>query len=105
MGYLEILGSDKVLRELIITELKEVQKDFGDARRTAIVDDEGEISLEDLIKPEDVVVTVTRGGYLKRTSLDTYRRQSRGGRAASAWPLAVKMWWSTDGGRTRTAIC
>ncbi|MGJ5816962.1 DNA gyrase subunit A [Paludibaculum fermentans] len=79
-GYLEILGSDKVLRNVIIRELKEVQKDFGDARRTAIVEDEGEISLEDLIKPEDVVVTVTRGGYLKRTSLDTYRRQTRGGK-------------------------
>ncbi|QOY88571.1 DNA gyrase subunit A [Paludibaculum fermentans] len=79
-GYLEILGSDKVLRGVIIKELKEVQKDFGDARRTAIVEDEGEISLEDLIKPEDVVVTVTRGGYLKRTSLDTYRRQTRGGK-------------------------
>ncbi|WP_321477930.1 DNA gyrase subunit A [uncultured Paludibaculum sp.] len=78
--YLEILGSDKVLRALIVKELKEVQKDFGDERRTAIVDDEGEISLEDLIKPEDVVVTVTRGGYLKRTSLDTYRRQTRGGK-------------------------
>jgi DNA gyrase subunit A len=79
-GYLEILGSDKVLRGVIIKELKEVQKDFGDVRRTAIVEDEGEISLEDLIKPEDVVVTVTRGGYLKRTSLDTYRRQTRGGK-------------------------
>jgi len=79
-GYLEILGSDKVLRAVIVKELKEVQKDFGDERRTQIVDDEGEINLEDLIKVEDVVVTVTRGGYLKRTSLDTYRRQSRGGK-------------------------
>jgi DNA gyrase subunit A len=79
-GYLEILGSDQVLRAVIIKELKEVQASFGDARRTAIIDDEGEINLEDLIKPEDVVVTVTRGGYLKRTSLDTYRRQSRGGK-------------------------
>ncbi len=78
--YLEILGSDKVLRALIVKELKEVQKEFGDERRTQIVEDEGEINLEDLIKPEDVVVTVTRGGYLKRTSLDTYRRQTRGGK-------------------------
>jgi DNA gyrase subunit A len=78
--YLEILGSDKVLRGVIIKELKEVQKDFGDERRTAIVDDEGEINIEDLIKNEEVVVTVTRGGYLKRTSLDTYRRQTRGGK-------------------------
>ncbi len=79
-GYLEILGSDKVLRAVIVKELKEVQKDFGDERRTQIVEDEGEINIEDLIKVEDVVVTVSRGGYLKRTSLDTYRRQSRGGK-------------------------
>jgi DNA gyrase subunit A len=78
--YLEILGSDKRLRDVIVKELREVQKDFGDARRTQIVEDEGEINLEDLIKVEDVVVTVTRGGYLKRTALDTYRRQSRGGK-------------------------
>jgi len=78
--YLEILGSDKVLRDLIVTELKEVQKDFGDARRTQIVEDPGDIKLEDLVQVEDVAITVTRGGYLKRTSVDTYRRQSRGGK-------------------------
>ena len=78
--YLEILGSDKVLRDLIIKELKEVQKDFGDDRRTQIVEDPGDIKLEDLVQVEDVAVTVTRGGYLKRTSVDTYRRQSRGGK-------------------------
>ena len=78
--YLEILGSDKVLRELIVKELKEVQKDFGDDRRTQIVEDPGDIRLEDLVQVEDVAVTVTRGGYLKRTSVDTYRRQSRGGK-------------------------
>jgi len=79
-SYLEILTSDVKLRAIIVSELKEVQKNFGDARRTQIVDDEGEINIEDLIKMEDVVVTVTRGGYLKRTALDTYRRQSRGGK-------------------------
>ena len=79
-GYLEILTSDAKLRAIIVAELKEVQKNFGDPRRTQIVDDEGEINIEDLIKMEDVVVTVTRGGYLKRTALDTYRRQSRGGK-------------------------
>jgi DNA gyrase subunit A len=78
--YLEILGSDKVLRNLIVKELKEVQKDFGDERRTEIVPSFDEISLEDLVQKEDVAVTVTRGGYLKRTSVDTYRRQSRGGK-------------------------
>ena len=78
--YLEILNSDARLRAIIVSELKDVQKNFGDARRTQIVEDEGEINIEDLIKMEDVVVTVTRGGYLKRTALDTYRRQSRGGK-------------------------
>jgi len=78
--YLEILGNEKALKNVIVKELKEVQKEFGDGRRTQIVDDAGEISLEDLIQQEDMVVTVTRGGYLKRTSLDTYRRQTRGGK-------------------------
>jgi len=78
--YLEILGSDKVLRALIVKELKEIQKEFGDERRTEIVEDTGEIRLEDLVAVEDVAVTVTRGGYLKRTAVDTYRRQTRGGK-------------------------
>jgi DNA gyrase subunit A len=78
--YVEILGSEKVLRGLIVKELKEVQKDFGDERRTQIIEDTGEIRLEDLVQMEDVAVTVSRGGYLKRTSVDTYRRQSRGGK-------------------------
>ena len=79
-GYMEILGSETVLRALIVKELKEVQKDFGDARRTEIVEDSGDIRLEDLVQMEDVAVTVSRGGYLKRTSMDTYRRQTRGGK-------------------------
>jgi DNA gyrase subunit A len=78
--YLEILGSDKILRALIIKELRDVQKEFGDARRTEIIEDTGEIRLEDLVAVEDVAITVTRGGYLKRTSVDTYRRQTRGGK-------------------------
>ncbi len=78
--YLEILGSDALLRKVIVKELKEVQKDFGDARRTEIIEDTGEIHLEDLIQMEDVAVTVTRGGYLKRTPVDTYQRQHRGGK-------------------------
>ena len=78
--YLEILESDKVLRAVIVKELQEVRKDFGDDRRTMIVDDPGEIKLEDLVPVEDVAVTVSRGGYLKRTAVDTYRRQARGGK-------------------------
>jgi DNA gyrase subunit A len=78
--YLEILGSESKLRSVIVKELKEVQKDFGDERRTQIVEDTGEINLEDLVQREDVAVTVTRGGYLKRTPIDTYQRQTRGGK-------------------------
>jgi DNA gyrase subunit A len=78
--YLEILGSEKVLRDLIIKELRQVQKDYGNERRTEIIEDTGEISLEDLVAVEDMAVTVTHGGYLKRTAVDTYRRQSRGGK-------------------------
>ena len=78
--YLEILGSEKVLRAVIVKELKEVQKDYGDERRTQFLEDTGEILLEDLVAVEDVAVTVTHGGYLKRTAVDTYRRQSRGGK-------------------------
>jgi DNA gyrase subunit A len=78
--YLEILGSEKVLRDLIVKELREVQKDHGDERRTQIIDDPGEIRLEDLVAVEDMAVTVTHGGYLKRTAVDTYRRQTRGGK-------------------------
>jgi DNA gyrase subunit A len=78
--YLEILGSEKVLRDLIVRELEEVKKDHGDKRRTQIIDDPGEIRLEDLVAVEDMAVTVTHGGYLKRTAVDTYRRQTRGGK-------------------------
>ena len=78
--FLEILGSEKVLKALIIKELKEVQKDFGDERRTKIIEDTGDINLEDLVQMEDVAVTVSRGGYLKRTAVDIYKRQTRGGK-------------------------
>jgi DNA gyrase subunit A len=78
--YLEILGSEKVLRDLMVKELQEVKKDHGDERRTQIIDDPGEIRLEDLVAVEDMAVTVTHGGYLKRTAVDTYRRQTRGGK-------------------------
>jgi DNA gyrase subunit A len=76
----EILGNEKVLRGVIIKELKEVQKQYADERRTQIVDEHAEIKLEDLITVEDVVVTVTHSGYLKRTPVSDYRQQQRGGK-------------------------
>ncbi len=79
-GYLEILGSEEVLNKLIVSELQAVKKKFGSERRTEMGEEVREISIEDLIADEGMVVTVTKNGYLKRTALDTYRKQSRGGR-------------------------
>ena len=77
--YESILGSEKKLRRVIITELEEVKKKYGDARRTVIQDEAVELSLEDLIADEQVAVTVSHSGYLKRTPISTYRQQRRGG--------------------------
>jgi DNA gyrase subunit A len=79
-GYQEILGSEKALKKVIVDELKQVQKDFGDVRRTEIIEEQAEIRLEDLITMEDVVITVSHSGYVKRTPLTTYRQQGRGGK-------------------------
>jgi DNA gyrase subunit A len=75
----EILGSDKKLRAVIIKELEEVRDKYGDARRTQIVDESAELQLEDLIADEQVAVTVSHQGYLKRTPISIYRQQRRGG--------------------------
>ncbi|MGH9691710.1 MAG: DNA gyrase subunit A [Candidatus Acidiferrales bacterium] len=79
-GLLEILGSDKKLKSVIVAELREVMKTYGDERRTQIVDRVEEIKLEDLIKDEEMAITVSHAGYIKRTSVDVYRHQSRGGK-------------------------
>ena len=76
----EILGSDKKLKSVIVGELREVVKSYGDERRTQIVDRVEEIKLEDLIKDEEMAITVSHAGYIKRTSVDVYRHQSRGGK-------------------------
>src|SRR5215470_13550524 len=76
----EVLANEVKLREVIIKELREVQKKYGDERRTEIIDEEADIRLEDLIAEEDVVITVTHSGYLKRTPLSVYRSQGRGGK-------------------------
>jgi DNA gyrase subunit A len=75
-----ILASDKKLKGVIVAELNEIKKSYGDDRRTQIVDRVEEIKLEDLIKDEEMAITVSHAGYVKRTSVDTYRHQSRGGK-------------------------
>ncbi len=77
--YESILGSETKLRKVIIKELEEVKKLYGDDRRTRIEDEAAEIVLEDLIADEQVAVTVSHSGYMKRTPISTYRMQRRGG--------------------------
>ena len=77
--YESILASEKKLRGVIVKELEEIKKKYGDPRRTEIQDEAAEISLEDLIADEQVAVTVSHSGYLKRTPISTYRQQRRGG--------------------------
>jgi DNA gyrase subunit A len=77
--YESILASEKKLRAVIVKELEAIRKDYGDERRTQIVDETAELQLEDLIADEQVAVTVSHSGYLKRTPISTYRQQRRGG--------------------------
>ena len=77
--YESILASESKLRAVIVKELEEVRDKYGDARRTQIVDESAELQLEDLIADEQVAVTVSHQGYLKRTPISIYRQQRRGG--------------------------
>ncbi|HYI11183.1 MAG TPA: DNA gyrase subunit A [Thermoanaerobaculia bacterium] len=75
-----ILASEKLVLEIISTELRDIREAYGDPRRTEIVPDTTEISIEDLVADEDMVITVSRGGYIKRSPLSMYRSQRRGGK-------------------------
>ena len=75
-----ILGSEKLLMQIIVDELKDVQRKYGDDRRTEIIEDSGELSIEDLIAEEDMAITVSNTGYIKRTPITSYRNQRRGGK-------------------------
>ncbi len=79
-----ILASATKLRKVIIKEITEIRDKYGDARRTQIVAETADLQLEDLIADEQVAVTVSNTGYLKRTPISTYRQQRRGGTGASA---------------------
>ena len=85
IAYLEsVLASRELVLRIVADEIRELGAQYADQRRTAIVDDEGEIDLEDLIADEPMVVTISNQGYIKRIPLDTYRQQGRGGRGISA---------------------
>ncbi|NLX63893.1 MAG: DNA gyrase subunit A [Clostridiaceae bacterium] len=78
--YKDVLSKPELVHKIISEELLEIKSKYGDERRTRITYDETEIDMEDLIKDEDVVVTLTRYGYIKRTPIDTYKSQKRGGK-------------------------
>ncbi|GAB3873784.1 DNA gyrase subunit A [Terrabacter terrigena] len=78
--YTAILASPERQREIVSEELQAIVDKYGDDRRTEIIPFDGDMSMEDLIPEEDVVVTITRGGYAKRTRVDQYRSQKRGGK-------------------------
>ncbi len=76
----EILGSEKLVLEIISAELREIKEAYGDVRRTEIIQAASDITIEDMIADEDMVITVSRGGYIKRSPLSLYRAQRRGGK-------------------------
>ncbi|MBX3024754.1 DNA gyrase subunit A [bacterium] len=78
--YQEILGDEREVAKIVVAELREVRAQYGDARRTVIVEESADLSIEDLIADEDVVVTVSHEGYIKRNPVAEYRAQRRGGR-------------------------
>ena len=82
-----ILADPAKVRAIIADELRALREKFGDARRTRIMPDEGDFDIEDLIADEDLVISVSRDGYVKSVPLDTYRRQGRGGRGVKGAAL------------------
>jgi len=75
-----VLGSEAMVADIVVEELEEIRNKYGDDRRTEIVADLGDLSIEDLIAEEDMVITVSRDGYIKRSAVAVYRAQRRGGR-------------------------
>jgi len=87
-----ILDSKPKRMGILKKEIEDLAKDFGDERRTEIVSDEGEFNIEDLIADEDMVVTVSHAGYIKRIAVSTYRRQRRGGRGLNGMGMKEEDW-------------
>jgi DNA gyrase subunit A len=86
-GLKTLLGSREKRMALLKSELDEITKKYGDERRTEITSDEGEFTIEDLIADEEMVITISHSGYIKRTSVSTYKKQRRGGRGLNGQAL------------------
>jgi len=82
--YREILGSERIVENIIKEELTKIQQEFGDDRRTEIVESTKEITMEDMIVEEDMVVTISKSGYIKRNPITLYKKQQRGGKGKVA---------------------
>ena len=82
--YKEILGSERIVENIIKEELTKIQEEFGDERRTEIVESTKEITMEDMIVEEDMVVTISKSGYIKRNPITLYKKQQRGGKGKMA---------------------
>ena len=82
--YEEILSSERLVKNIIKDELTEIQQEYGDQRRTEIVESTKEITIEDMIVEEDMVVTISKSGYIKRNPITLYRKQHRGGKGKTA---------------------
>ncbi|OQY57668.1 MAG: DNA gyrase subunit A [Desulfobacteraceae bacterium 4572_88] len=82
--YEEILGDEQLVLKIIKAELSEIQAEFGDSRRTKIVESAKEVTLEDMIAEEDMVVTISKSGYIKRNPITLYQSQRRGGKGKTA---------------------
>jgi len=80
--YKEVLASEALQKQIVIDELKQIKEKYGDARRTELVYSADEIRMEDIIPDETVVITISHLGYIKRTNLDEYRKQNRGGKGS-----------------------
>ena len=87
-----ILDDEDYRLAIVVEELEEIKERFGDERRTEITFDEGEINIEDMIPDEEVVITISNLGYIKRTSMDEYRVQSRGGRGSTGTKTRNEDW-------------
>jgi DNA gyrase subunit A len=86
-GLRELLGSREKRMTLLKTELQDIAAKYGDERRSEITSDEGEFTIEDLIADEEMVITISHSGYIKRTSVSTYKKQRRGGRGLNGQAL------------------
>jgi DNA gyrase subunit A len=89
-----VLGNEKLLFDVIVMELEEIRAKYADKRRTEIVQTEADINEEDLIQEEDMVVTISHAGYIKRTSTSTYRAQKRGGKGKIGMEARDEDWVS-----------